>query len=113
MDNNQKNSYRPRMMPSRKVPVDENPGWKLTLAAVLMLLVVFGILLAPCSNPALAENALKNAGHTNVVLGPPDRFRCSRDEMVSNRFSSTNPHGDPSQGVVCCGYFFSGCSIRF
>jgi hypothetical protein len=78
--------------------------------------LVLGILLAltmACSDNDGARNVLQGAGYTDINTTGYKWFGCGEKDSYHTGFTAKGPTGVRVNGVVCCGMFFKGCTIRF
>lgn len=67
-----------------------------------------------CTTGALeAREAVESASMTQVTTGSLKLFACSQDDKWGREFRALNAQGRPVTGVVCCGVWFKGCTVRF
>lgn len=59
-----------------------------------------------------AEQAVINAGNTDVNVGGRDFFACSKGDAVGWHFTAVNAKDKQIEGTVCCGWL-KGCTVRF
>lgn len=95
-----------------------------TLIEVMIVVAIVGILAAIVlgnlnSGPDIAERArrtLDDEGYTAITIddtGYGGSFNgCSKSDGRSAEFSATNVNGKRIHGVVCCGTFGKGCTVR-
>lgn len=76
------------------------------------LLCTVATIIAACSDPEAASEALHKAGFTDLNIGGYAPFLCGEDDAFTTTFSATNPNGERVEGVVCSGWF-KGATIRF
>jgi hypothetical protein len=71
------------------------------------------LLLASCTDEEASRKALYSAGYTDVALTGYAFFGCGQDDTYATKFRAKNPQGNRVEGVVCCGFFGKGCTVRF
>lgn len=81
----------------------------MTVRALLFALV----LLAGCTDESSARDSLDAQGFTDIVITGWEPFSCGEDDDTSTGFTAINSNGEPVEGVVCCGFVFKGCTIRW
>ncbi len=69
-------------------------------------------LLVGCTAPTISHKTLDDAGYTDIHAGGWAWLECSGDDMFSTEFRARNVNGKQVDGVVCCGLFLKGCTIR-
>jgi hypothetical protein len=74
--------------------------------AVLLMLVA-------CTDETSSRRALENQGFTNINFQGYDFAACSEDDAYHTKFIATNPQGKRVDGVVCCGFAFKACTVRW
>lgn len=65
------------------------------------------------SPPPMAKAAVEAQGFSDVRVGEWEAFSCGQGDTLSRRFTAKNPAGNRVSGIVCCGMFFKGCTIRW
>lgn len=75
-------------------------------------LIVLVVMLAGCHDNTQAKRVLEQQGYTSVEPTGWEPWGCARDDEVVTGFRATSPSGARVSGVVCCGLFFKGCTIR-
>ena len=75
------------------------------------ILIVLAVILAGCTQPDRANEALSDAGYTDVRIGGYAWFACSERDTFATSFTATGPTGRPASGAVCSG-FLKGQTIR-
>ena len=78
----------------------------------LVLLAVVCGLVAGCSDPHGAQEALEDAGYKNVRITGHSWFGCGKDDTYSTGFEADGATGHRVEGVVCSGLLFKGSTIR-
>lgn len=78
------------------------------MRALLTLLVG----LAACANEPATRRTLEASGFTDVRI-TDSWWGCSQSDLYWTGFAATNPRGQRVEGVVCCGAFVKGCTVRF
>lgn len=76
--------------------------------AILSMLILTG-----CTDAESTIDTVQKQGFTNVVVDGYSPFSCGNDDKMSTGFTATNPKGDVVSGVVCCGWFIKGCTVRW
>lgn len=79
------------------------------LIGILAVLAVSGC----TTDPNDAVRTARKAGFSDVTPGGVDWFACSEDDLEGRKFTGTNAKGEVVQGVVCCGFWFKNCTVRF
>jgi hypothetical protein len=79
---------------------------------VLRLILLSAALVLGCTNDKATVRTLKSSGFTKIqttgfALG------CSDSDYYATGFTATNPAGEVVSGVVCCGAWTKGCTVRF
>lgn len=69
--------------------------------------------LTACDDAALAKKTLDSAGFSDISITGWEPFACGKDDMLETGFIAKNPNGKTVTGVVCCGFLFKACTIRF
>ncbi len=77
----------------------------------VLLACVLALSLAACSDGPTAENALADAGYTQIVTTGWSMFGCSENDTFKTGFTAKGPTGRQVKGVVCSGWF-KGATIR-
>lgn len=80
------------------------------LAAAVAVLALAS--LGGCSNAAGARQALQAQGFTSIQTTGWAMFGCSEDDSTCTGFKATGATGAKVRGVVGCGRFFKGCTVR-
>lgn len=78
----------------------------------LLLAAAACLLLAGCTDPQGAKEALGAAGYKDIRITGYSLFGCGKDDTYSTAFTATGQNGSPVSGVVCAGLFFKGSTIR-
>jgi hypothetical protein len=81
-------------------------------ALVALLLIALLALSASCTDEVGARRALQRSGYTEIRLEGWAGCSCNGYETGTS-FRAKNPAGQEVEGVVCCGYFLKGCTVRF
>ena len=77
-------------------------------------MIIVGLMLfSGCTDDSNSVRTLRSAGYSNIKITGWEPFSCSEDDGFSTGFKATNPTGQTVTGVVCCGFVFKGCTIRF
>jgi hypothetical protein len=76
------------------------------------LLVAVALMLAACTAPDSARNALESQGFTDIQIQGYAFFGCGKDDSFHTKFTAKNAQGRPVEGVVCSG-LFKGSTVRF
>lgn len=83
---------------------------------ILGLISVIGLtLLMGCSNADKTRQTLVASGFTQIetkgwsFMG----MGCGKDDTYCTKFTAVNPLGMKVSGVVGCGLFVKGCTVRF
>jgi hypothetical protein len=72
------------------------------------------ILLSGCfTSSEDALRTLDNAGFTDAQITGTSYLGCDKYDRYGAEFTATNAHEKRVTGIVCCGLFFKGCTIRF
>lgn len=79
----------------------------------LLLGTLFAITLAACDDPVNARRALEDSGYSDIELTGGELWGCSDSDGTTTGFIAKNPAGRKVKGVVCCGFAFKGCTVRF
>jgi hypothetical protein len=87
----------------------------------LLILIVaswgLGILCGGCSTSnSEALRTLQKAGFSEIRPGGRAFFGCDTSnggDKWGREFQAKNPAGQVVSGIVCCGRFWKGCTIRF
>lgn len=84
------------------------PAWlTLTLTLILVLCKVQG-----CPQPQQAREVLDAEGYTQIeITGGGHGWTCGQ-EWGATGFRATSPGGARTEGAVCCGVMFKGCTVR-
>lgn len=77
------------------------------------LLLVLSVLALGCTDESSTREALEAQGMTDVQIVGYAPFSCSKDDGTSTGFTATNPQGRRVEGVVCCGWLFKNCTVRW
>lgn len=67
---------------------------------------------AACTDEEASMRALNGAGYTSISLTGYSHFGCGRDDTFRTGFVAKGPTGVMVSGVVCCGMWAKGCTIR-
>lgn len=78
----------------------------------IIALVLFGPLIAACTNEPRARQVLEEEGMTDVVITGYVWAACSDDDATHTGFTAMNAKGKKVSGVVCCGMLKS-CMVRW
>jgi outer membrane biogenesis lipoprotein LolB len=76
------------------------------------LALLAALLLAGCTDPKTATQALENAGFTEIQTGGHSWYTCSDSDTFATKFTAKNPNGKVVSGTVCSGWL-KGATIRF
>ena len=71
------------------------------------------LLACACTDDAGAINAAENIGLTHVVPQGYSWTGCGGDDHYHTAFVAKRADGHSVYGVVCCGLFLKGCTVRF
>ncbi len=78
------------------------------------LIILFAVLnMVGCSNGDKTRETLVKAGFSDIVITGWAPMGCGRDDTYCTSFSAVNHHGNRVSGVVGCGFWLKGCTIRF
>lgn len=80
-----------------------------------LLIGIMGIFLlssCACSDEDAARRTLLDAGYSDVRTTGWAMLGCGEDDSTSTGFVAKNPKGRRVEGVVCCGFWGKGCTIR-
>ncbi len=81
--------------------------------AIFMFAAVVGVGYLFLDKPGRAENALLDAGYTEIeVKSCWFLCGCSRDDYYTEKFAAKGPTGRPTKGSVCGGFWNKGATIR-
>jgi hypothetical protein len=89
---------------------------KVVICFLLSLVVfVFLQISSSCKDNKRAEQTLINFGYTDIKLVDSlNPIMCGGgNEYYHTEFQAKNANGKQVSGVVCCGMFNGGCTIRF
>ena len=75
--------------------------------------LTIAMLFSSCTNEADSVRTLQNSGFTDIRTTGWSPMSCSKDDTFETGFSAKNPAGQRVSGVVCCGFVFKGCTVRF
>jgi hypothetical protein len=78
-----------------------------------LLLFLAALVLASCDDPVNARRTLEDSGYSSIELTGGQVFGCSKDDGTATGFRAKNPVGRKVEGVVCCGFVFKSCTVRF
>jgi hypothetical protein len=56
---------------------------------------------------------LNKAGFNNAKTGDYGWFTCGEGDWYATEFTARNSDDEKVEGVVCCGIFTKGCTIRY
>ncbi|HVZ89587.1 MAG TPA: hypothetical protein VHG72_21680 [Polyangia bacterium] len=84
-----------------------------TAVVILGLLAVVAILTPGCSDESATRHALEADGFTRIETTGWAPLGCSKDDSTCTGFEAVGPSGIRVTGVVGCGWFFKGCTVRF
>lgn len=59
-----------------------------------------------------ASRILEEEGYTDINITGADPLMCGERDLKGTKFRAKNQAGNTVTGVVCCGAFFKGCTIR-
>lgn len=79
------------------------------MRTIIPLLV---LCLLSCTDAENSTRILKDEGYTKIEITGYGWFGCSSDDTYSTEFAATSVSGSRVTGVVCCGVFAKGCTIR-
>jgi len=82
---------------------------KLLIALAALAMMSF----ANCSCASYTTETLDKAGYSNIETNGWSVMGCSDEDTFATKFTADNPAGKRVNGVVCCGWFAKGCTIRF
>lgn len=76
---------------------------------------IFGLAtgLIGCSDEESSRRTLQQAGYKNIRITGWEMWGCGEDDTYTTGFTAQNPAGQTVSGVVCCGSWGKGCTIRF
>ena len=77
------------------------------------LLCALLALVGGCSNDPATHRVLEAQGFTEITTQGWSLVGCAEDDWSTTRFRAVSPLGKPVNGVVCCGWFFKGCTVRW
>lgn len=78
------------------------------------LLALLALLTAGCfTNESDTIRTLEASGYTDIQTTGYVPWTCGRDDTFHTGFAATNPAGRRVAGVVCCGAWGKGCTVRF
>ena len=87
--------------------------WGLMVMAFILLgFVVLWAYLAWTPDASGATRILKEEGYTEIQITGANPLMCGRGDHKGTKFRAKNQAGNTVGGVVCCGAFFKGCTIR-
>ena len=75
-------------------------------------LALVALLLSACSDSDVARSALLGQGFTDIEITGWAPLGCSDSDGTCTGFVALGPTGRRVSGVVGCGYFFKGCTVR-
>lgn len=78
-----------------------------------IILLLFALLFASCTDEEQARRVLENQGYTKIQITGYKHFSCGKDDSTSTGFNAMSPADKPVSGVVCCGLWLKNCTIRF
>lgn len=90
--------------------------WDTVKVVALLVALVFGIVLAPscCTvSQSQAESTLRSYSFKDVEMGGYAWFSCGDDYTFASHFRATNSGGERVDGVICCGWAFKLCTVKF
>jgi hypothetical protein len=59
-----------------------------------------------------AKKILQEEGYSEIEITGADPLKCGSNDFGGTTFRAKNQAGNTVTGVVCCGRFFKGCTIR-
>jgi hypothetical protein len=77
-----------------------------------VLALVAALALSACTDTKGAQDALEDAGYTQIKITGYQFFACSQDDTYATGFEATSSAGHRVSGVVCAGFLFKGATIR-
>lgn len=93
-----------------------------TLIELLLVVMMLGIVLSVGRGCLVREEpavkAMQDAGFTDVAVTDSHRilptfFGCGRDDAAGFEMRAKNSNGTTVHTVVCCGFIFKSCTIRY
>jgi hypothetical protein len=87
--------------------------WVEIVAALVVLVGVLAYSFVGCTDEAATISTLQSAGYTEITPGGYAMWGCGEDDTYATKFTARNPAGTMVNGVVCCGGWGKGCTIRF
>ena len=91
---------------------DRDDGlWAFMCVACVVVVAMAMVLSKGCSDGPTAQRVLRSAGYTNIETGSWE-FGCGNGDNQCTGFTATGPSGYRVRGVVGCGWFVKGCTIR-
>lgn len=66
-----------------------------------------------CTDEDASRETLRKSGYRQVEITGYKPFQCGEDDSFSTGFRATNSSGERVEGVVCCGRWRKGCTVRF
>ena len=79
---------------------------------LLICSVILGIFLLACTDEDASRRTLDDAGYSNIKITGWEMWGCGDDDTYTTGYTATNPKGKRVSGVVCCGSWGKGCTIR-
>lgn len=74
--------------------------------------ITIAAMLCSCTNAPDTRRTLEDAGYEDVKIGGYAPFACGKGDTSQTSFTAKNIRGKVVSGVVCCGLFMKGCTIR-
>jgi len=86
---------------------------KLILGSIGLCFLV-GLFAIGSSDTPNYTHVVESQGYTNINIGESAWWGCGREDspFSSVYFNALGGDHKPVAGVVCCGYFFKGCTVR-
>ena len=79
----------------------------------LLLIALLSLFTVSCTDESSSREVLTGAGYTQINFTGYEFWSCAKDDTYHTGFTAKGPSGVQVKGVVCCGLFFKGCTIRF
>lgn len=75
------------------------------------LLLLFALTACTPSHET-AQRVLEDAGYTHVKLDGYSLWGCAKDDSTNMRFRAHGATGRQVSGILCCGMWLKGCTVR-
>ena len=89
--------------------------WVFILSLTIYLIsgIAVLVLFIGAGDPVTARRVLKSQDYSDIRIQGSPIVGCGRGDYYKTEFAARSRAGKAVQGIVCCGLFFKGCTIRY